>query len=290
MVAAQFSALRAGRLHFKGAEVAGDIGAAEFVIERCCANGPFEHDVERGNDAPRFTEIVFPRLFIAGNAQVGHREAAQTCFGLGTVAGGAFVADFAARTCRCARERGNRGGVVVGFHLHQDVNRFVGVVVFAGFYVGQEARCQGAFDDGGVVMVGGEDAFGRVRVGVADHGKQRFGLFFAVNDPVGVEDFMAAMFRIGLREHHQFYVGGVALEFGVIFREVVDFIRGKCQTPVSVGFGECRRCIVQNVDVAQRRRLGFAKQDNRILRVCQHHFGHAVVQQRSDCATLGGGE
>jgi len=62
-------------------------------------------------------------------------------------------------------------------------------------------------------------------MGIADHGKQRFGLFFAVDNPVGIEDFVAAMLGIGLREHHQFYVGGVALEFRVVVGEVVDFIR-----------------------------------------------------------------
>jgi hypothetical protein len=44
----------------------------------------------------------------------------------------------------------------------------------------------------------------------ADHAEQRLVLGFAVDHPGGVENLVAAMFGIGLGEHHQFDVGRVA--------------------------------------------------------------------------------
>ena len=55
---------------FIGAEITGEIDAAEFVVERGAAERPFDHDVERGGNACRFSVIVFPGLTMAGNIQV----------------------------------------------------------------------------------------------------------------------------------------------------------------------------------------------------------------------------
>ena len=59
----------------------------------------------------------------SGNAQMRDGKAGQAGFGLGAAAGGAFVADLAARTGRGARERRDRRRMVVRFDFHQDVDR-----------------------------------------------------------------------------------------------------------------------------------------------------------------------
>ena len=46
--------------------------------------------------------------------------------------------------------------------------------------------------------------------GIANHGKQALVLRLTVNDEVGVEDLVTAMLAVGLSEHHQFDVCGVA--------------------------------------------------------------------------------
>ena len=48
-------------------------------------------------------------------------------------------------------------------------------------------------------------------LGIANHGEQAFLLRNAINGEVGIEDFVTAMLAIGLRKHHQFNIGRVAL-------------------------------------------------------------------------------
>ena len=59
---------------------------------------------------------------------------------------------------------------------------------------------------------------------ITDHGKQRAVLGFAVDGPVGIEDFVTAMFAVGLREHHQFDIGGIATCATEGSIEIVDLI------------------------------------------------------------------
>jgi hypothetical protein len=56
--------------HLERAEVAENVRPAKFVVERGCAERPFDHDVERRSDARWLAEVLLPRLFEAGNAQV----------------------------------------------------------------------------------------------------------------------------------------------------------------------------------------------------------------------------
>ena len=75
VIAAQRRA--AGRLDplLERAEVAADVGPAEFVVERRRADRALEHDLERRDDALRLAEVLLPRLLEARDAQVRHREA-----------------------------------------------------------------------------------------------------------------------------------------------------------------------------------------------------------------------
>ena len=54
--------------------------------------------------------------------------------------------------------------------------------------------------------------------------------WFAVEVPVGVENLVPAMFGVGLRKHHQLSVGRIPPEHLIAVCQIIDFIRGECQT------------------------------------------------------------
>jgi hypothetical protein len=164
---------RTGDILLIGAEIAGQIRAAEFVVECCRANRAFEHDVERRGDARRTAVGMFPRLRGIGQIEVGDRETAEAGLRLGTLAGSAFVADFAAGTGRGAGERRNRRRVIVRLDLGQDVGQLF-LVGIAAVGIRVEALDGGAFDDRGVVGVGHDRALRRGSMRFADHAEQGF--------------------------------------------------------------------------------------------------------------------
>jgi hypothetical protein len=72
-------------------------------------------------------------------------------------------------------------------------------------------------------------------VRVADHAEQALGLGHTVDGELGVENLVAAMLAVGLREHHQLHIGGVALQACEGVDQVVDFVFGQSQAPGLVG-------------------------------------------------------
>ena len=193
VVATQLFAIVAGDFLFIGAEVAVQRRTTKFVVKRRAAQRAFGHDVQGGDDAIRFPEIFFPRLFEARDAQVGNREAHQTRFRLRAAAGGAFIADLAAGAGCRARPWGDGRRVVMGFHLHQNVRRLLMEVVAPGLVVGKIAPHFRPFHHRGVVFIGRQDVVRRFFEGVFDHFEQRLRLLFAVDDPVGVENLVATV-------------------------------------------------------------------------------------------------
>ena len=125
------------------AEIAAEVGPAEFIVEGGAAERAFDHDLQRRHDAVRLAidaalrmrrprrwrlggvARVFPWLHRVGQHQVGDGEAGQAGLGLGAAAGRAFVADLAAGAGGRAGERRDRGRVVMGFHLHQDMGQLL---------------------------------------------------------------------------------------------------------------------------------------------------------------------
>ena len=69
-----------------------------------------------------------------------------------------------------------------------------------------------ALDHRRVVGVGDERSLRMRGVRRADHREQALVLRHAVDDPVGVEDLVAAVLGVRLREHHQLDVGRIAAE------------------------------------------------------------------------------
>ena len=243
-----------------GAEVAAEVGAAEFVVVSGGAERALDHDVERRGDVRGTRWCAFPGLRRLREVEVGDGEAAETGLGFCTAAGGAFVTDLAACAGGCAGPGRDRGGMVVGLHLHDDVDLFVVSGEDVGLGVREEARRRATADDRGVVAVGGENVFVRGRVGVADHreegplrvGRDALRAGFArrkhalnrvairsVNRPRGVEDLVAAVLAVGLCEHVELDVGGVAAEGGEFADEVVDFVGSEGQAEAAVGFLNC---------------------------------------------------
>ena len=210
---------RAVFLRFKGAEIAQEVRAAEFVVERRAAERAVGHDVQGRSDVFGFAVILLPRLFESGNIQVGRGKARQAGFRARAASRCAFVADFAAGTGGRARKRGDGGGVVVRFHLHDDVRVFlVEAVCLTVVRVRIKPLDFRTFNHGGIVFIRHHRALRAGFVRVANHTEQRFFLFFAVQNEIGIEDFVAAVFRIGLREHHQFHVGRVTVQRAVVFK------------------------------------------------------------------------
>ena len=282
VVAAYFIATWRGDGLFEGTEVTSEGRTTKFVVERGAAQWAFDHDVQRGDDALRFAVRHFPRLFKARDLQVGYGETREARLWLGATTGGAFIADLATGTCGCARERGNRGWVVVGLDLHKDVHRLLHRAVLAGFRVREEAASDRADNDRGVVLISRQNAFAVHHVGVLDHAEQAFFLAFAVDVPTGVEDLVTAVLGVGLGEHHEFDVVGVALQAVEGVDQVVDLVFGQGQAQLGVGLLEGGAATAEHVNRGERLGLGVAEQAGSLFQLADDDLGHAVVQAASD--------
>ena len=179
--------------------------------------------------------------------------------------------------------------MVVRLHFHQGMGQFAAETICA-IRARIETLHLRALDHRGVIRIGHHRALGMQRVGVAYHPEQGDRLLFVVYHPIRVEYLVAAMFRIRLREHHQFHIGGIAVELVKILCQILDLICGKCQPQFTVG--RIQRCTaaVQDVHAGQGLRRVIAEYTfcYRLkihllewrCRVMQQRLGHAVMQQR----------
>ena len=85
-------------------------------------------------------------------------------------------------------------------------------------------------------------------LGVADHAEQALVLQNAVNGELGVEYLVAAVLAVGLREHHQFHIGRVALQAGESLHQVVQLIIGQRQTESCIGCSQCLASAAQHIN------------------------------------------
>ena len=97
-------------------------------------------------------------------------------------------------------------------------------------------------------------------MGIANHRKQRMLHAFTVNHPVGIEYFMAAMFGVGLREHHQLHVRGIAPDTGEVLNEVFNFIRRQGQAKLLIRCLQRRAPILEDIHHAEWRRYFLLEQ------------------------------
>ncbi len=78
---------------------------------------------------------------------------------------------------------------------------------------------------------------------VADHGEERLRLALAVDDPVGVEDLVAAVLRVRLREHGELGVGRIASHAAVGALEVFDLVVAQREAEVRIGHPNVPDCL-----------------------------------------------
>ena len=117
----------AGRLRqrlLERPEEAAQVGAPEFVVERGGADGGFQHDLEGAGDPVGVAGAVdLPRFGSVGKAQVGDHVATHAHLRLTPAPHRAFVADLPAGAGAGPGMGTDRSGMVVGLHLHQQVQR-----------------------------------------------------------------------------------------------------------------------------------------------------------------------
>ncbi len=197
-------------------------------------------------------------------------------------AGGALVADLAAGAGGRARERRDGGRVVVRLHLHQHVRGLGHGAVDRGVGVAarRPALDRAAGHHRGVVAVGHHRVLRRDLLGVADHGEHRLRLPLAVDDEVGIEDLVPAVLAVGLREHHQLDVAGVAAQARESLGQVVDLVGRQRQPESGVGLAQRLAAAAEHLHVSQWRRHRHVEQRARGVAFEGHALDHAVVQQR----------
>src|SRR5690606_39523052 len=96
--------------------------------------------------------------------------------------------------------------------------------------------------------------------GVLDHAEQGLVLALAINVPAGIKDLVPAMLGVGLGEHHQFDVVGVASQVGEAGHQVVDLVIGQGQAQLDVGLLQRGAAAAQYVHRGKRLGLGVAEQ------------------------------
>ena len=263
---------------FEGPEIAQQVRAAELVVEGSAAQRPLDHDRERRGQGGRTAVGRLPGLFPAGNAQVRDREAGQAVARGATAAGGALVTDLAAAAGGCPRVRGDGGGVIVRFDLQQAVHRGIGPAVLAGGRIGRPALLRAALENGGIVGIRHHGALRMGLVGIADQAEQGFFLRLAVDDEIGVEDLVAAVLGVGLREHHQLDIGRVAAQVAVGAGQIVDLVGRQGQTQPGVGGPQCGAGVIAQGHGGQRHGGVFGKELCRVRCFGEPALGHRVVQ------------
>src|SRR6185369_2505044 len=142
----------------ESAEIAGDVGSAELVIEGGTTYRPIVHDLERRDDAIRLAHFyrkwgLFPGLQEARDAQVRYRKSSETGFGFGSATRGAFVANLSPGSGGRSRERRDRGRMVVSLDLHENVDGLVDRTVDVVLGIREVTFAERAFHDGGVVAI-----------------------------------------------------------------------------------------------------------------------------------------
>ena len=128
--------------------------------------------------------------------------------------------------------------MVVGFHFHQNVRRFLVEVITTILVVSEETPNLRTFHHRGVVFIGRQHIVRGFLEGVFDHFEQRFWLLFAVNHPVGVENFMTAVFRVRLREHVEFNIIRVAAKAAKRILQIINFVFRQCQAETHVSVNQ----------------------------------------------------
>ncbi len=165
------------------------------------------------------------------------------------------------------------------FHLHEEMHVFfIKAVTAFGIRV-KTPRGRTGYNRS-VVGIGNDGLAGMELVCIAYHRKQRHVLLDAVDHPIRIENLVAAMFGIGLREHHQLDICGVAAHTGEIFQQIVDLVDRQCQPHRGIGSFKCSPAPADDIHCAQGCRLALVIKTLCSARLAEYHLGHAIVYQR----------
>ena len=116
--------------------------------------------------------------------------------------------------------------MIVRLDLHENVDRLGAHAVDTSGGVGEIERSVTPGDDRRIVPIGRKNPGRTDCVRVADHVEQGFIARLAIDDPARVEDLVAAMLGVRLREHHELDVRRVALEPREAREQVIHLIGG----------------------------------------------------------------
>ena len=169
--------------------------------------------------------------------------------------------------------------MIVGFDLHQDIELRILILILRSRRRWRQSARRKTLDDGRVIVVGRQDSLAITGMGVLDHLEQSGFLLCAIDGPAGVEYFVAAMLRVGLREHHQFNVARVATKLGIGGVEIIDFVCRQGKSQVDIRLLQCDFAIVKRIDFNQWPRLMVLEQGSTIVDTRKNGFDHAIVQQ-----------
>ncbi|MNZ86825.1 hypothetical protein D3C78_1056620 [compost metagenome] len=146
------------------------------------------------------------------------------------------------------------------------------------FAVGEEAAYLGTFHYRRVVLISRQNVVRRFFHGVFDHLEQRLRLFFAVDNPVGVENLVAAVLGVGLREHIEFDVVRIAVQLHERILQVINLVICQCQTQTQVGINQGLTAFTQQIHALYRRRLMVREEFFCVIQRGEDALHHAVVQ------------
>ena len=138
-----------------------------------------------------------------------------------------------------------------------------------------------------VVVVGHHGVLRAGAFCVADHAEHRLVLRHAVDGEVGVEDLVAAVLAVGLREHHQLDIAGVTAQLSKGRHEVIDFIVTERKAKFGVRLHQCAAALCQHIHMGHGRGLLCLEQARRGAAFKRKGFCHAVVQQGQHVCQLG---
>ena len=206
-----------------------------------------------------------------------HHEGRETRLAAACPPRRCLVPDLAADPGGGARVRRDGRGMVVGLHFHDHVDP-AGCVPVVRIPVPFELEpvYGPAFQHAGVVLVRNQRPSRVLLVRVPDHREERSLLPFAVHNPVGIEDLVAAVFGVYLAEHHQLHVGGIAVQGRKRSVQVLDLLAAQRQPHVHVRPLQRGPAVPPEIDLPAGRRGHDAEQ---VRRVQVHAFRHPVVKK-----------
>ena len=170
------------------------------------------------------------------------------------------------------------------FHFHQDV-RLVAMKGEYAILVREKSFNRGTFHDRGIVRIRDDSALWRHPLRILDHSKETDVLHFAVNAPGGIEYLVSAMFRVGLCEHHQLYVCGIACDTVEIVEQIVDFVDRQRETHFGIRARQRRPALSGYRN--HRKRLWRLRHKEFVCRfqAGTHVFGHGIMNGAHDGIT-----